>query len=293
MITLEPIHDPGNPSIIEIQKSIMNSHPSFNLIVVGKESLTNEEIIEENKKNLASGEIMLLIKDDNKYIGIATYLPMNPHDNHTWIGLLIIHKEHERKGIGSITLKLLEQKLMEQKVEKVRLCVQNGNDNRASFWKRNGFVKISSSTDKHNNHIDIYEKSLKYDNLNITYIVDDKEMSTDAFLTLVQQVWPGLYNEDMTRDALLKTINITAWDDQKLVGCSRLLTDGYLFGTITEILVAPDYQKKNIGKSLMDLTWECSPTSLFIGAQQGNEEFFEKLGFTKSIQSYQRKKPRK
>jgi ribosomal protein S18 acetylase RimI-like enzyme len=160
MITLELINDPVSPSSVEIQKSIMNSHPSFNLVVVGKEFLTDEDIAEENKTNLASGEKMLYIKDGDKYIGIATYLLNNPHDNQTWIGLLIIHKKHERRGNGSITLKLLEKRLIEQKVDKVRLCVQNGNHSGASFWHSNGFVKISSSTDKHNNHIDIYEKSL-------------------------------------------------------------------------------------------------------------------------------------
>ncbi|MDM5317363.1 GNAT family N-acetyltransferase [Fictibacillus sp. b24] len=76
-------------------------------------------------------------------------------------------------------------------------------------------------------------------------------------------------------------------------GCVRLLTDGYFFGTITEILVHPDYEGKGIGKELMDLAWELSPTSLFIGAQPGKEAFFEKAGFTKSIQSYQKKKERR
>ena len=39
---------------------------------------------------------------------------------------------------------------------------------------------------------------------------------------------------DKTRAALSKTLNITAYDGQVLVGCLRILTDGYYFGTITE-----------------------------------------------------------
>jgi predicted GNAT family N-acyltransferase len=128
---------------------------------------------------------------------------------------------------------------------------------------------------------------------NISYIVDDKELGMATFLYLVQKVWPGNYNIEMTSEAIHKTVNITAWDEQELVGCSRLLTDGYFFGTITEILVAPEYRMRGIGKKLIELTWEISPTSLFIGAQPGKEEFFEKHGFTKSIQSYQIKKSRK
>jgi ribosomal protein S18 acetylase RimI-like enzyme len=114
----------------------------------------------------------------------------------------------------------------------------------------------------------------------------------NSFLYLAQKVWRGSYNKEMTQDALGKTINITAWNDGVLIGCVRILTDGYYFGTIPEIFVMPEYQKRGIGKKLMELAWEASPTSLFFGAQPGNETFFEKLDFTKSIQSYVKKKQR-
>ncbi|WP_416730963.1 GNAT family N-acetyltransferase [Fictibacillus sp. JL2B1089] len=133
--------------------------------------------------------------------------------------------------------------------------------------------------------VDIEEK--------ITYVTDDQNVSVSKFLSLVNAVWPGKYDDQFTNEALQKTVNITAWDHEKLVGCVRILTDGYFFGTITEILVRPDYQGRKIGKHLMELAWEQSPTSLFIGAQPGKEPFFEKLGYTKSIQSFQKKKERK
>jgi predicted GNAT family N-acyltransferase len=123
--------------------------------------------------------------------------------------------------------------------------------------------------------------------------VDDQELRSNVFLELVQQVWPGSYEAALTDEALQQTINITAWIENRLIGCVRILTDGYYFGTITEILVVPEYQGEGIGTRLMELAWEVSPTSLFIGAQPGKESFFEKIGFEKSIQSYQRKKPRR
>lgn len=126
----------------------------------------------------------------------------------------------------------------------------------------------------------------------IKYIVDDDDLMVADFLGLAQKVWPGSYNEVRTHEALAKTINVTAWDNDVLVGCVRILSDGYFFGTIPEILVNPDYQRKGIGKRLMELAWEVSPTSLFFGAQPGNEEFFEKLDYTKSMQSYSKRKPR-
>lgn len=123
--------------------------------------------------------------------------------------------------------------------------------------------------------------------MNIKYINNDKNLETETFLNMVKQIWNGIYEVEKTREALSKTINITAWDNDKLVGCVRILTDGYYFGTITEILVLPDYQRKGIGKELMKRVKETSPSRLFFGAQKEAEEFYNKIGCKKSLQSYE------
>ena len=79
------------------------------------------------------------------------------------------------------------------------------------------------------------------------YRVDDRSLSGETFLDFVQQVWPGAYNLEQTRAALSKTMNFTAWDGGQLAGCLRVLTDGCFFGTITELLVLPAYQRQGIG----------------------------------------------
>ena len=87
----------------------------------------------------------------------------------------------------------------------------------------------------------------------ITYQFDDKTLTAERFLPFVNQVWPGNYDWESTQTALKKTINITACDGPALVGCLRILSDGYYFGTITELLVLPQYQRKGIGKKLLRL----------------------------------------
>ena len=74
------------------------------------------------------------------------------------------------------------------------------------------------------------------------YRVDDQTLEAGKFLAFVNQVWPGEYDPQKTQDALEKTLNITAYEGETLVGCLRILTDGYFFGTITELLVLPGYQ---------------------------------------------------
>jgi GNAT superfamily N-acetyltransferase len=128
--------------------------------------------------------------------------------------------------------------------------------------------------------------------MNINYTSDDTSFAIGPFLALVDRVWPGEYDRQKTAEAIARTVNITAWDDTRLIGCVRLLTDGYFFGCITEILVDPDYQGHGIGRELMDRAWEASPTSIFLGAQPGKEEFFEKLGYEPSLNAYQKRKPK-
>jgi len=128
--------------------------------------------------------------------------------------------------------------------------------------------------------------------MSIRYEPNDDQLIAGVYLALVERVWPGSYDRPLVQDALRRTINVTAWDGERLIGCVRLLTDGYFFGTVPEILVDPAYQRQGIGRRLLEIAWEQSPTSLFLGAQPGNEGFFEKLGFQRSMASFVKKKPR-
>lgn len=124
------------------------------------------------------------------------------------------------------------------------------------------------------------------------YKVDDKELNSLFFLQLVNKIWQGDYDIERTQTALSKTINITAYHNNLLIGCLRILSDGYYFGTITELLVLPEYQKQGIGSKLLQLAKDNTPTMLFFGAQPNKESFYEKDGCHKSLQSYSIEKKR-
>ena len=118
------------------------------------------------------------------------------------------------------------------------------------------------------------------------YKVDDKELNASTFISFVNQVWKGDYDLEKTQSALSKTLNITSYDHNVLVGCLRILSDGYYFGTITELLVLKKYQKHGVGSKLLQLAKESTPTMLYFGSQPGVEGFYEKNGCQKSLQSY-------
>lgn len=119
------------------------------------------------------------------------------------------------------------------------------------------------------------------------YKVNDQALTADEFLVFVNQIWPGDHDRKKTEEALSRTMNLTAYDGRTLVGCLRILTDGYYFGTITELLVLPQYQGQGIGSRLLALAREHTPTMLYFGAQPGLEGFYEKNGCKRSLSAYE------
>lgn len=105
------------------------------------------------------------------------------------------------------------------------------------------------------------------------YKVNDKGLDAIRFTTFAAKVWPGDYDIDKTQIALSKTLNITAYHDERLVGCLRILSDGYYFGTITELLVLPEYQTQGIGSKLLQLAKENAPTMLYFWLTARNRNF--------------------
>ena len=124
------------------------------------------------------------------------------------------------------------------------------------------------------------------------YKVNDTKLIASAFILLVNQILREDYDMKHTQTALSRTMNITAYDNKLLVGCLRILTDGYYFGTITELLVLPEYQKQGVGSKLLQLAKDNTPTMLYFGAQPGIEKFYEKNGCKRSLQSYAIEKER-
>ncbi len=74
-----------------------------------------------------------------------------------------------------------------------------------------------------------------------------------------------------------------AWDGDKLVGTGRVCTDGFLHAIIYDVIVAPDYQRRGIGKQIMErlvqvcLDAQIGTIQLFCA--RGKQPFYERLGF--------------
>ncbi len=78
--------------------------------------------------------------------------------------------------------------------------------------------------------------------------------------------------------AMSRTTNIGAWDGARLVGALRLLSDGYEWYVVTDILVDPAYRRRGIGRELMQRAASASSGRLAVARiPPGTEGFFRRL----------------
>jgi ribosomal protein S18 acetylase RimI-like enzyme len=123
--------------------------------------------------------------------------------------------------------------------------------------------------------------------VDIDYRTGDSALTVDAFLELAQRIWPRNYDRARTAQALQRTINIGAWAGDRLVGSVRVLSDGYFFSTVPEVMVDPEYRRRGVGRALLRRALEAAPGgTIFLGAQPGNETFFESAGFRRGPAGY-------
>lgn len=93
---------------------------------------------------------------------------------------------------------------------------------------------------------------------------------------------------DKIQSAFRKSYKVvTAWDGEKLVGSCRMLSDGICYGAVFNVGVLPEYQKKSVGKGMMNLLLKGEENiTIHLTSTFGNEDFYKKLGFKKHKTAY-------
>ncbi|THB76743.1 MAG: N-acetyltransferase [Desulfobulbaceae bacterium] len=85
------------------------------------------------------------------------------------------------------------------------------------------------------------------------------------------------------REAFLISFKVvTAWDNQRLVGAGRMISDGVCYGMIFDLGILVTHQRQGIGRQIINILLK-GHEDLFIHLTStfGNEEFYKKIGFKK------------
>jgi GNAT superfamily N-acetyltransferase len=122
--------------------------------------------------------------------------------------------------------------------------------------------------------------------MNFTYRIGN-DLDLDAVIELYRASTLGerrpLGNRDVMRAMIANaSLVVTAWDGDKLVGISRTLTDFAYVAYLADLAVHGDYQRRGIGKELIERTRLALDETCFItllAAPKANE-YYPALGFT-------------
>ena len=89
--------------------------------------------------------------------------------------------------------------------------------------------------------------------------------------------------DNFNKPFINSTIAVSAWDEDVLIGCVRVLSDLMFRSVIYDLAVLPEYQGNGIGKELVKRCREQVPNSEWlVGTTTERASFYEKIGFEKS-----------
>lgn len=103
----------------------------------------------------------------------------------------------------------------------------------------------------------------------------------DDVINLYREAGLGQKDADRLRAALTQSYRVvTCWDGEALCGVGRIISDGVYYAGIYDVAVHPVYQRRGIGRLLMEELERSVPgLHIYLTATFGNEPFYEKLGY--------------
>lgn len=107
----------------------------------------------------------------------------------------------------------------------------------------------------------------------------NNDVATEELISVFKSVGWNKDPQDILQ-AFQNSYYVTAYDEEKLVGFARAISDGYYYTSIFDMIVRPQYQKKGIAKQLMKrLLKKFQGSYFFLSYTPGNRDFYAKCGF--------------
>lgn len=117
--------------------------------------------------------------------------------------------------------------------------------------------------------------------------INENKLSVQDYMFLVETTgWGGILSKG--EQILLEVLNnswymVSGCDDDKIIGCGRIVSDGHLHALICDVIVAPDYQAKGVGSLIMEyLVKQCKWHNILmiqLFSAKDKADFYVKNGF--------------
>lgn len=83
--------------------------------------------------------LLVVRKDTGIAIGLLDFIDQSPTDGKPWVGLIMIHDEHQRHGFGTEAVRAVTDLVGSRGHRSVRMAVITGNEKGSAFARHVGF----------------------------------------------------------------------------------------------------------------------------------------------------------
>ena len=113
---------------------------------------------------------------------------------------------------------------------------------------------------------------------------DSKKIDLEKVVQHYKYGWGSKKREKADVKKMLENsdLALSLWDDKKLIGFARILTDFVYRATIWDVIIHPDYQGQGLGKLIMETILhhpKLKKVSYFWLVTSDKQRFYKKLGF--------------
>lgn len=120
---------------------------------------------------------------------------------------------------------------------------------------------------------------------------NDSDLKAILNLYIQEQWWDGSPDENLVLEIIKGShIFVAAFDNQKLIGMGRAISDGVSDAYIQDVTMDKSYRKKGIGSLIINkIIEELKKRKIYwIGliSEKNSDQFYEKIGFDKMNNSY-------
>lgn len=112
---------------------------------------------------------------------------------------------------------------------------------------------------------------------------DCADIDWDYVSEILKKVGMAYYEGEVHKKAFENSYTVVfVFDDDKLIGFGRAISDGAYQAAIYDVAVLPEYQGKNLGRTIVNSIVKCIPQcNCILYAAPGKENFYKKLNFRK------------
>lgn len=119
--------------------------------------------------------------------------------------------------------------------------------------------------------------------MNLRLQFDTSNIHWERVAEILQTVGMAYHDSAMHKTAFENSyVVVFVFDEDKMIGFGRAISDGAYQAAIYDVAVLPDYQGKGVGKAIIDrIVGGCPNCSIILYAAPGKDLFYEKFNFRK------------